>query len=226
MANIKPEQAKMNALTEAKAEALRLAGVSELLTVREGSAIMRQAVSFVQISNSEMMGEITRYRSLKEGIEQAGGRYLYRVTIEATVKTNKVMRDIEFDADISGFKSIYRKGEALRFAVQPSKPCFLHIFWFDENGNGALLFPNHNESAEHLNDSTAYQFPRNDLFNYTLTKDSAEPVEYNVLVFVLTKDKAPFSEKQTVNMETIEHWTMKIPADRRVTKVETLTIGE
>jgi hypothetical protein len=222
MANIKLEEAKRLALENAKADALRQSGLPEEFIVINAGTVSDQINGFVSYSNSELSGEIVNYRVTDEQVLNEGARYFYRVLIEATVKTGKMKRDLEFDAFINGVQTgVYTEGDPLAFTLQPSKDCYVHIFWIDAAGNGAPVYPNPAEPPELLRKGETYAFPRTQ--RYRTTKETQEATEAISLVFALTKKNIPFTGACT--FETVQQWITAIPSDERKIKYNAIVIG-
>ncbi len=223
MANITPEQARSLALENAKENALREAGIAEEFIVINTGTVSDKINSFVSFSNSELQGEITGYTILDEGIRSQQRRHYYEIEIRAKVRAGTIRRDPEFDAFINGIKNTaYRDGEKFLFSIRPTKDCYATIFWIDELGNGACIYPNAAEPAEHLLRDETYIFPRTQ--SYKARKETAAAAETISLIYIFTKHNIPFTEECA--METIQKWTMGIPSEKRIVKYKTITITE
>jgi len=222
MANMTLEKARALAVENAKAEALRKAGIPEDFIVRNSGSISDKFTRFTSYSNSELRGEITSYDILEQSVQQdSNNRYFYQVTLKAKVRTGKVKRDLEFVASVNGIKDTpYHDGEAFAFEVKPTKNCYVTIFWFDEEGQGATVFPNAAETAEPLEKNTAYAFPRTQ--SYKARKETKELLESISIVFVFTKKNIPFMEACT--FEQIEQWISKIPSNERYLHYQAIVI--
>ncbi|MDR1162196.1 MAG: DUF4384 domain-containing protein [Tannerellaceae bacterium] len=222
MANIRLEEAKRLALENAKADALRQSGLPEEFIVISAGAVSDRINGFVSYSNSELSGEIVYYRVTDEQVLNEGARYFYRVLIEATVKTGKMKRDLEFDAFISGIRTgVYPEGETFAFSLRPSKDCYVHIFWIDAGGEGAPLYPNPAEPPELLRAGETYDFPRTQ--RYRTKKETQEATEAISLVFAFTRKNIPFTGACT--LENIQQWITAIPSDERKIKYDAIVIS-
>lgn len=222
MANITPEQARLLALENAKENALREAGVAEDFIVINTGTISDKINSFVSFSNSELQGEIIDYEILDEGIRSQQRRHFYEIAIEAKVRTGKVKHDPEFDLFINGIKNTpYRDGEMFLFSIRPSKDGYITLFWVDEQGNGACIFPNEAETSERFLAGETYIFPRTQ--SYKARKETEAPVETVSLIYVFTKRNIPFTEE--CDLEAIQRWSISIPSDTRVVKYKTISIS-
>jgi hypothetical protein len=224
MAKTTIEKVKLLALENARENALRKAGVPEEFIVMNTGAVSDRATSFVSHSNSELLGEIVSYDLLHEQVRQEGSVFFYTVEIEAKVKMGKVRRDLEFDALIEGIQtSAYRDGDLLTFSIKPYKDCYVHIFWLDETGSGALVYPNPAEAPERLLSGVTCTFPRTR--NYKTRKEARdEPVEIISLIFAFTRKNIPYTSACT--LEHIQKWVMTIPSHERLVKYHSLVITE
>jgi hypothetical protein len=224
MANIKLEEARRLALDNAKADALRRAGIPEEFIVVNAATVSDRINGFASYSNSELSGEIVNYRIISDRVENEGSRYFYLVSIEATVKTGRMRRDLEFDAFINGIRQgVYRDGEALEFDIRPTKDCYVHIFWFDASGRGNLVYPNQAEPTERLDSDAVTSFPRTQ--RYRVRKEDAQAASESVsLLFAFTKKKVPFTNECT--FENVQRWIQSIPAHERKVKYNALLVTD
>jgi len=221
IANITPEEARNKAIEEAKIYALQKAGISELLSVVNTGTVSDRLNSFVSSSYSEYSGEIISYKVLKEQILTEGKHIFYMVDIEASVRIRKNKRDLEFDAYIEGISETpYKDGEHILFNIRPTKDCYLHMVWFDEKGDGNIVYPNQSEPSQILKADQQTFFPITQ--DYKIKKETQEPVESISLVFILTKKDVPYTRK--VTLEDFHHWVLSIPSELRILKFYTLYI--
>ena len=212
LANLTLEKARQNALDNAKEEALRNAGIPEEFIIVNTGLVSEKFFHFVSHSNSEMKGEIVSYDILQQTVQNDGNRYFYMVEIRARVRTSKVRRDLEFVASVEGIKNRpYQDGEPFAFDIRPNKNCYVHVFWFDEEGKGAKVYPNPAEPAELLERQKTYSFPRTQ--HYRVRKENMELTESISLVFVFTKKNIPFTG--TCTFENIQQWIVCIPSSER-----------
>ena len=230
VANITPEKARMLALERAKAKALEEAGIETFIS-SSTATVSGLVENFIHFSNSEIIGEFTNIKILKAKPEIIDDIIFYKVQIEAKVKTDKVKYDQEFDAQISGLETTYNEDDNLQFTIMPTKDCFVQIFWFDDAGNGGLLYPNINkgEPLQLLKAKTKNKFPQSELNNYLLFKETNEEIESNNFVFVFTKKEINYLKAEKNGATTLDdlyQWIIKIPADQRLTKQETIFIGK
>lgn len=223
VANITPEKARNKAIEEAKANALQKAGISELFTVINTGTVSDRLNYFVSTSGSEISGEIVEYNIVKEEILSEGKHLLYSIDIEASIRTKKNKRDLEFDAYINGIKeSPYKEGENITFSICPTKKCYVNIFWFDETGNGNIVYPNTAEPSQLLEANKQSYFPITQ--DYKIRKETKEPIENISIVFVFTKKDIPYTKN--ITMENFHQWILSIPSDLRVLKLNNIFITQ
>lgn len=191
-------QAREKAIVEAKLEALRQAGVPELISesslsyVSEGENGMKDL--FESITNANIFGEISDFKIVKEEKKiNDVGNIIYDVWIDATVVIHKELKDPGFGCDVKGIKSSYASPDALSFSITPSKDCYLRIFIVSEN-EGTQLYPSKFEPQAILNAEKQIQFPRKG-FQYEISTE--KKTEINYLILLLTKQDIPFKEKET-----------------------------
>jgi len=212
LANLTLEKARQNALDNAKEEALRKAGIPEEFIVVNTGLVSDKFNHFVSLSNSELKGEIVSYDVLNQSVQNDGNRHFYQVEIRAKVRTSKIKRDLEFVAAVEGIKSNpYQDGEEFSFKIRPNKHSYVHVFWFDEEGKGAIIYPNDAEPPELLESHKTYSFPQTQ--SYKIRKENKELTESISVVFVFTKKNIPFIEICT--FEDFQQWTTRIPANER-----------
>ena len=229
IANITPEKARMLALERAKVEALQKAGIETFISAATYT-VTDLVQNFIHFSNSEIIGEFADIELLKDEPEIINGILFAKVSIKAKVKTGKVQYDPEFSAHISGFATAYKEGDYLQFSIKPTKDCFVQIFWFDDAGNGALFYPNEHEPMQLLKAKTENKFHQSSMIEgYTLFKETKEDIESNNFVFVFTKREIQYlkiGDDGATTLDELYRWIIKIPADQRLTKQESIFIGK
>lgn len=219
--NITPEEARNKAIEGAKIHALQKAGISELLSVVNTGTVSDRLNCFVSSSYSEFSGEIISYKVLKEQILTEGKHIFYTVDIEASIRVGKNKRDLEFDAYIEGISETpYKEGESILFNIRPTKDCYLHLVWFDEKGEGNIVYPNQSEPSQILKADQQAFFPITQ--EYRVKKETRDPIENISLIFILTKKDIPYTRK--VTLEDFHQWVLSIPSELRILKFYTLYI--
>ncbi|MCL2167819.1 MAG: DUF4384 domain-containing protein [Lentimicrobiaceae bacterium] len=227
VANITPEKARLLAIERAKANALEEAGIETFIDVKT-LTVTGLVEHFISLSNSEIIGEITAIKYLKDEPEVINGLVFWKIEIRADVKINNVKYDAEFKARIDDVATTYNEGDELYFSITPTKDCYVHIFWFDDAGNGAILYPNKYEPMQQLKSKIENKFPQVKYGTYPFEKTTKEEIESNNLVFVFTKKEIPYliAKDGSTTLEDLYQWIIKIPSDQRFTLQEAVMIGK
>ena len=224
--NITPEQARSNAIQEARFDALQKAGVPIRVEKIDQSIVSNIYSSFISISNTNIIGEITDEKV--EAIKLVDNdKFFYRIKLHATVALKPSPKDPSFEVYINGFAPSYKDEDKLEFSLKSTKDCYVQIFWFDENGSGFLFYPSSDETAFLLQANREYSFPQSWTFDYTLRKYTRTSVEHTNFMFIFTKDYRPYTKINKEGQATIEEvyqWYIKIPADKRLIKNEVVVI--
>jgi len=234
ISNITPEQAKQQAILEAKREALRRAGVSEnvgatsVLKTTEDKNGVKQL--FDEISSVEINGEVLNYTVTKENKRiNEYNNIVVEITLDAEVIKYDKKKDLSFDIVTNGIDDFYKNGQVLAFDFTPGADGYLRIFNINDTEN-IILYPYNDPSNKSLNDvpdrlfkkNEKIKFPINKLFGNPETKETGyvlsteKQTEFNHLVFVYTKQNIPFYK--TVNYQNIISWIYSISPDQRVVK--------
>ena len=197
--DITPIQARAKALEEAKAEALRNAGVAE--HVAESNVLYKtEKDSEVKdihksLTSTDISGEICEFQVIAEEKKiNEFGNLMYEVWINATVILHKTSKDPGFNVEVIGLRDKYRSPEELVFEIKPSREGFLNIFIIGDD-ESLLLFPNKFEKQERFEGGKVYGFPRSRALDYEVSSD--ENTEVNYLILLYTKTEIPFREAET-----------------------------
>jgi len=197
--DITPIQARAKAIEEAKAEALRNAGVAEY--VSESNLLYKtEKDSQVKdihksITSTDVSGEISEFKIIAEEKKiNEFGNLMYDVWINATVILHKNSKDPGFNLDVIGIRDKYRSPEELVFEMKPSKEGFLNIFILSDD-ESLLLYPNKFEKQEKFEGGKTYKFPRSKALDYEVS--STENSEVNYLILLYTKTEIPFRDMET-----------------------------
>ena len=218
--DVSPNQAKKNALNDAKLNALRAAGISESVksfqTLYENQTNKDYQQFFTNNVQSEMQGNILSYEIINEQTIQKSEIELYvEITINASVVKYETLPDVNFDVDIDGIKAVYNNNDPLEFAIKTSQLSYLTIFNITDT-EASVFFPNGYETANRLDPVKEYKFPLGQV-EYGLYTDSQNQ-EINRFVFVFTKSNIPFikMDKDQVTTEaSIFNWIYSIMPDQR-----------
>ena len=216
IANITPEQAREKAVEQAKAEALRRAGVEEwvqsfdFLQKREENNKFEEF--FHSLTSVQAMGSVVDWSVLKENKRlDESGTLLYEVTLDATVVLYKTRPDPEFHLAVNGVHPVYRNEENLSFQITPGKDGFLKIFLMDDARAVSMLYPNEHEKVAEMRGKTPYVFPQSPHFNYEAYTNKSE--ETNYLFFVYTRKDIPYNGTDNFSDFIQYVYTME-PAER------------
>jgi hypothetical protein len=197
--DITPIQARANAIDQAKAEALRAAGVAEY--VAESSVLYKTEKDkklediHKSVTSVDVSGEISGFQVIKEEKKlNEVGNLTYEVWINATVVLHKSSKDPGFNVSVKGIQDSYRSPEELFFEMIPAKEGFLNIFILDDD-ESLLLYPNKFEKREKFAGGETYKFPRSRALDYEVSAE--EGMEVNYLILLYTKTEVPFLKEAT-----------------------------
>ena len=197
--DITPIQARANAIDQAKAEALRNAGVAE--HIAESSLLYKTEKDnklediHKSMTTVDVSGEISGFQITKEEKKlNEFGNLMYEVWINASVILHKTSKDPGFNLDVKGIHDSYRSPEELIFEIKPSKEGFLNIFILGDD-ESLLLYPSKFEKPEKFERGETYKFPRSRALDYEVS--SEEGMEVNYLILLYTKSEIPFLEEAT-----------------------------
>jgi len=223
-----PKDALKEALKDAKENALRKAGIAELISVSrllfEESSINDYKNHFNEISSIESNANIiidsiyTEKRSFDEF-----DNMVVIVEIDATVYKYKNKRDPTFFFKIVGLKDIYYENEYISFSFIPSQEGYLSIFVFNE-GEIILLYPFEDIDQKYLNDVKDKLFKKNEKINfpmhrafkpgYSIELNDEHKDEISNFIFIFTKSNIPWIENK-INRKSMLNWVYNIPIDQR-----------
>lgn len=225
------DDAKKEAVNNAKVEALREAGVTEHLQSYEllfRSEVDRDYSEFFSSDvQSELQGAVQQWQLVSEKpiVDPQTNQISVKVTINATVKIYSEKPDPMFNVRITGFKGVYEEGENIEFAVYSAIDCYLSIFNITDT-EALLMYPNTWEERKMIKGGKDVKFPFGHV-DYGLYKNSKEP-EVNRLVFVFTKKPFQYlnyhGEDQFTTQEEIFAWIYGLPPDQRKIYYQFFTI--
>ncbi len=226
--DVSPNQAKAQALNDAKINALKAAGIGEHINSYELLFTSQQKNDYSQFFSSdiqsEIQGAVQSYEIKNEKIYcKSEFEIIYEVTIDATVIKYETKPDITFDANIEGIKGTYNNDDKLTFTVKVTQACYLTIFNITDK-EAFVMYPNAYEKQAMCKPLESCNYPIAKI-DYTLHTELKQQ-ETNRLIFVFTKTLVPFikmdKEQMTTN-ENIFTWIYSIMPDQR--KVEYLTLS-
>ena len=225
--DISPNQAKAQALNDAKLNALKAAGIAEHINSYQLLFSSQMKNDYTQFFNSdiqsEMQGAVKSYNITQERVYcKSDYEIISELTLDAEVIKYDTKPDVSFDANVEGIKAVYNNDEKLRFSTRTTQPCYLTIFNITDK-EAFVLYPNAYEKQKQLKALESYQFPLAKI-DYTLHTDMKHQ-ETNRLIFVFTKTEIPFikmDKQQVTTHEAIFSWIYTIFPDQR--KVEYVTL--
>ncbi len=223
-----PKEALKEALKDAKENALKKAGITELISVSrllfEESSLNDFKNHFNEISTIESNANIiidsiyTEARSFDDF-----NNMVVVVEIDATVFKYKKKKDSALFFKVYGLKDIYYENEYLSFSFIPSQDGYLSIFVLNET-EAILLYPFEDKTQQYLSDvknklfikNEKISFPIHEAFKpgYTIELENENIDEVSNLIFVFTKSNIPWLEEK-INWNNILNWIYKIPLDQR-----------
>lgn len=225
--NITEDEAKKQALAEAKLNAIKMAGGSEHIQAYDMLYKSEIGNRYDEVFMSDILSEIRggikkcEITSSEKGMDEQKNFFI-EVTIDADIILYSTAPDPAFKVKIDGINQIYKNGEKLRYSVTPTMDCYLNIFNIYEN-NASVIFPNEFEKSIKFKADEQKVFPLSNLLDgYVLEKSTKDP-EKNKLLFVFTKEKIPYINysinhegDQVTSFEDISSWLFSISPDKRV----------
>jgi len=219
--------ATKEAMGDAKKKALMEAGVAEdvrshvVMYVGTDNTAAREysmgELDMVMIDGKVRVKRADLDTVLKNGMAEV------TATVRAEVLKEEAV-DTEFTLQVLGMKPIYLEGERVEFSIQPSKDCYLRIFWFSPpksaRSEGGQLYPFSGKYSDRLfhADST-YHYPRlpqdcvtGNPQKLILENEGTADVEYNVIFVVATKKKIAY-DRPRYTYEEFVRWLWTLPRD-------------
>ncbi len=227
--DVSPNRAKIDALNDAKINALKKAGIEEHINSYQMLFTSQVKNDYTQFFNSdiqsEIQGAVKSYQIKKERVFINNDNVIVsEVIIDAVVIKYDSKPDVTFDAMIEGIKGVYNNDDKLRFTVKTTQDCYLTVFNITDK-DASVLFPNDYEKQKIIHASTSCCFPVSQI-DYTLHTDMKQQ-ETNRLIFVFTKTQIPFikmDKQQVATQENIFNWIYTIMPNQRKIEYKTLLI--
>lgn len=224
--DISPNLAKIQALNDAKINALKTAGIEEQINSYQLLFKSEQQNDYTQFFSSEiqseLQGAVKTYEIVNERIYCKNDfEIICEVEINATIIKYNTKPDLTFDVFIEGVKNIYNNDDDLSFTIKATQECYLTIFNITDV-EAFMLYPNTFEKSYLIKPNEIIQFPISRI-DYTLHTE-IKPSETNRLIFVFTKEPIQFikmDKDQVTTHEDIFSWIYSITPDKR--KVQYLT---
>jgi hypothetical protein len=222
------EEVKNKAIDEAKKNAMVQAGISENVQVSEFLYTFEDDEKFKEIFQSFVSTEtgaeimVEEVKELKRDINEFGN-ILIEVEISAIIFEHKEKKDPAFVIKVDGIKEYYLEDDPLDFSLTPSKDGYLKIFNVTEE-KAFIMYPYNDPAYGYLNDDPERIFKKSEKVHFPINQNmegyyfgidnEEKDKEYNLLIFVFTKENIPFMDDVKVN--NIMKWIYKIPLEERV----------
>ena len=227
--DVSPNQAKLQALNDAKINALKQAGIGEQVSSYQLLFSSQQKNDYSQFFSSdvqtEIQGAVQSYTIKSERIYcKSEFEIVCEITIDASVIKYDNKADVTFDANIEGIKGVYNNDEKMTFSVKTTQTGYLTIFDITDK-EAFVLYPNEYEKQMAINPEKIIKFPIANI-DYTLHTDLKEK-ETNRFIFVFTKTPIPFikmDKNQITASENIFSWIYAIMPDQRKVAYKTILI--
>ena len=225
--NVSPNQAKEEALSQAKQEALRKAGVPESISSVASLSTFETNSSFSQYFSEhaliELSGVVKSYEIVNEFMTVKDSIMIeYKVVINATILMDKTTRDASFNVGINGVKALYNNGSDLSFNVDATQDCFLYVFHKTKDGI-SLLLPNDFERENKIQKQRTKTYPSGDV-SYALS--ASQPEEQNIVFVFLKKQQLlnKFFLNEAMSENDFFNWVYQFKRNERIIKGYTFWI--
>lgn len=222
------EEVKNKAIDEAKKNAMVQAGIAENVQVSDFLYTFEDDEKFKEIFQSFVSTE-TGAEIMVEDVEEIKrdinefGNILIEVEISAIIYKHDDKKDPSLVIKVDGIKEYYVENDPLDFSFTPSKDGYLKIFNVTD-ASAFILYPYKDQAYSYMNDDPEWIFRKNEKVRFPVNRNmeyyyfgidnEIKEKEYNLLIFVFTKENIPFMEEVKVN--NIMKWIYQIPLDERV----------
>lgn len=221
------EEVRKKAIDEAKHNALVKAGISENVKVSDFLYTFEDDEKFKDIFQSFISTEtgadiiVESVRELLRDINEFGN-IMIQVEIDAVVIKHKEKKDPTFDFKVDGIRETYYENDPLDFSFLPTRNGYLKIFNIAET-SATVLYPYNDPESPYLTDDPEHIFLKKEWIRFPVSKmmdgyyfeimNKNASKEYNLLIFVFTKEEYPFLDE--VNVSNIMKWIFEIPLDQK-----------
>lgn len=219
--NLSYKEAKLEALNDAKINALKQAGVIENINSYQVLMSTQGNKDFSQFFSSgiltDLQGAVSKYVITKDYYynKKSENELTVEVEISAEVILYDSKADPEFEIKLEGLKGIYLNKENLEFTITPTIDCYLKVFNWNQ-GDANMIYPNSYESSIKLEKGKKISFPLLKM-NYLLRADDNMD-EKSKLLFVFTKKELAFiniNENGSISLDNLFNWLSLIPLDQK-----------
>jgi hypothetical protein len=219
--NVSPNQAKKEALNEAKQQALRKAGVPESISSVASLSTFETNSFFSQYFSEhaliELSGVIKNYEIVKEFMTIKDSIMIeYKIVINAIILMDKTTRDASFNVGINGVKAVYTSESDLSFNVDATQDCFLYVFHKTKDGI-LLLTPNDLEKENKIKKNQTITYPLGDV-SYVLS--ASQPEEQNIIFVFLKKQHLlnKIFSNTAMSENDFFNWVYQVKRNERIIK--------
>jgi len=219
--DISPNEAKKEALTNAKINCLLKAGVSENINSYQTLYTNQSNNKFEQLftseSQSQLQGNIKSYSIVNEKIYCKNEfEIVYEIVINAEVIKYKSEIDNKFQVNIENLKNTYNVGDDFSFQFKSTVDCYLTIFDLLDT-TAALVYPR-NESSKKIIKNKVIKFPYEGALNTELSPGNVTTSEPHRLLLVFSKEAYPFILHDTnyfTSYEKVIGWVNSIEPSQK-----------
>ncbi len=222
------EEVKNKAIDEAKKNAMVQAGIAENVQVSDFLYTFEDDEKFKEIFQSFVSTEtgadimVEEVKEIKRDINEFGN-ILIEVEISAIVYKHEEKKDPALIIKVDGIKELYLEDDPLVFSLTASKDGYLKIFNVTDE-IAFILYPYNDPAYSYLKDDPERIFKKNEKVDFPINQNmdgyyfgidnEDKDKEYNLLIFVFTKENIPFM--QDVKVNNIMKWIYQIPLEDRV----------
>jgi hypothetical protein len=222
------EEVRNKAIDEAKKNAMVKAGISENVQVSDFLYTFEDDEKFKEIFQSFVSTEtgaeimVEEVKEINRDINEFGN-ILIEVEISAIVYKHEDKKDPALVIKVDGIKELYFEDDPLDFSFTPSKDGYLKIFNVTDE-MAFILYPYDDPGYSYLKDDPERVFRKNEKIHFPVNQNmdgyyfgidnEEKEKEYNLLIFVFTKENIPFMDEVKVN--NIMKWIYQIPLEDRV----------
>jgi hypothetical protein len=211
------DQVIKKAISNAKEEALRVAGIEENITSFTTLFQSENNYKYEELFASDVLSDIRgaiKNVIVVDTVKKFNqfGLLEVKVVINCTVVKYFSTKDYSFDVFVDGMGMFYPNETKLVFRVRPTKDSYAIMFLFNET-EAYQLFPNSYEQSFLLKKGIEYNFPT-EAANYILYTEKLTDAHRIIMVF--TKEEMFFTGE--IEYKQIVDWIFSIPPDLRTVK--------
>ena len=226
--NTSPNEARLEALNNAKLNALRKAGIEENINSYQLLYSNQKENEFSQFFTSdiqiELKGVVKSYQILsEETLKNKQNELVVKVIINAEVVKYETQPDFKYNVNVTGVKSAYNKNDNLTFEITVTQDSYLQIFNITDT-EVYLFYPNPYEKQTLIGANNKLSFPISNI-EYQLSTE--KKTETNRLIFVFTKQIIPYikmDSNQITSQEDVFSWIYSLPPDVRKVEYKTFIL--